>query len=89
MGSIVAIIVKAAIKYVMYGVLNMNKFLMLLLGQAMKKASPAIVANLREMVQNMVERAAETENPWDDIIMNLLQLLVGKPGSNLDESEET
>ena len=59
----------------------MNKFLLMIISQALGAASPAIVASIRQMVQDMVERAAETENPWDDLICGLLQTLVGKPGS--------
>lgn len=58
----------------------MNRFLLMLVQQALKNASPVIVSSIRQMVEEMVQRAAETPNPWDDIIVGLLQMLVGKPG---------
>lgn len=57
----------------------MNKWLLLMLRQALKLASPAILDNLREMVQDMCEKAEKTENPWDDILCDFLQTIVGTP----------
>ena len=54
------------------------KWLFSILGVALKSASPVLVRNLREMVAEMVARAEATPNPWDDIIVGLLQMIVGR-----------
>ena len=45
-----------------------------------KAASPEIINNFQLMVQEILDRAKATENPWDDIFAMLLQMAVGKPG---------
>ena len=63
------------------------KWLFSILGVALKSASPVLVRNLREMVAEMVARAEATPNPWDDIIVGLLQMIVGKPGEKGSDGE--
>jgi len=65
----------------------MEKWLATLIKQALKLASPAVVKNLREAIQKMVDHAETTENPWDDIIAFLLQMIVGKPGDTTETDE--
>ena len=59
----------------------MNKWLFTILRGALDAASPEIVENLRQLVQEMVVKAKATPNPWDDVFTGLLQLIVGKPGA--------
>ena len=59
----------------------MNTWLFTILRKALDMASPAIVENLRQLVAEMVAKAEETPNPWDDVFCGLLQLIVGKPGA--------
>ena len=59
----------------------MEKWLVTILRHSMEMASPSILDNLRMSIQAMVDHAATTENPWDDIFAWILQSLVGKPGS--------
>ncbi|MCK4958173.1 MAG: hypothetical protein KAT00_02210 [Planctomycetes bacterium] len=67
----------------------MEKFMLMLVRKALESASPQIIASIRAMVQEMVERAEKTENPWDDIVCGLLQMVVGKPGSRVEgDSQE-
>jgi hypothetical protein len=65
----------------------MEKWLVTIIKQAIKMASPAIIENLRRTVQEIVDHAATTENPWDDILAWILQLLVGKPGDTTETDE--
>lgn len=65
----------------------MDRWLLLIIQQALAAASPRIVASLRGMVQEMVERAVETSNPWDDVVVGLLQTIVGKPGDRVEEPD--
>lgn len=66
----------------------MEKWLVQILAQALRLASPAVVKNCRESVEKMVEHAATTENPWDDILAWILQMIVGKPGAATQPSDE-
>lgn len=63
----------------------MNKFLLAIIARAVAAASPEILENLRQLVQEMVAKAETTENPWDDIICGMVQMLVGKPGDSMRE----
>lgn len=65
----------------------MNQWLFIILGKAIECASPAIVENLRQLVQEMVDKAAKTDSPWDDVLCGLVQMVVGKPGSKVDSPE--
>jgi len=65
----------------------MSKWLFIILSTAIQSASPAIVENVRQLMQEMVDKAKKTDNPWDDVICDLLQLIVGKPGSNTQPNE--
>ncbi len=65
----------------------MNKFIVLVIMKALAAASPQIVQSLRQAVQEMVDRAHKTENPWDDVATELLQTIIGKPGGIVDEDE--
>ena len=58
----------------------MQNFILMLLMKAIGSASPNIIGVLRKQVDDMVKRAAETPNPWDDIVAGLIQQIVGKPG---------
>lgn len=48
-------------------------------------ATPEILEDVRKHVQEMMVKAKETVNPWDDIFVGLLQMLVGKPGATKDQ----
>lgn len=65
----------------------MEKWLFTILQQAKKKASPALLENLRTSMQGMVDHAATTDNAWDDIYAWIMQSLVGKPGDTTEPSE--
>ncbi len=65
----------------------MNKWLWTILRGALEKATPAILENLRQLVQEMVEKAKKTPNPWDDVFCGLLQMIVGKPGARIEASD--
>ena len=65
----------------------MEKWLVTILQQAKKMASPAVLENIRKAVQQMVDHAATTDNPWDDILAWILQMIVGKPASTTEPSE--
>jgi hypothetical protein len=45
----------------------------------MTVASPQIVQELRVQIDNMVQTAKKTANPWDDALAGFLQMIVGKP----------
>lgn len=66
---------------------KVEKWMVTILKHAMQMASPSIIENIRKSVQEMVDHAATTENPWDDIFAWLLQVIVGKPGSSVQETE--
>ena len=65
----------------------MEKWLVTILKQAILMASPAILENFRKSIQEMVEHAATTDNPRDDIFAWILQMIVGKPGSTTEPDE--
>ena len=65
----------------------MNKWLFIILAKAIAAASPQIVENIRQLMQEMVDKAAKTENPWDDVICELMQTIVGKPGAKVEEHD--
>lgn len=65
----------------------MEKWLVTILDQAKRMASPSILENIRQSIQEMVDHAATTENPWDDIFAWILQMIVGKPGSTSEPDE--
>jgi len=50
----------------------------------MKAATPEIIENLRLMVQEIVDRAKATPNPWDDIFAGIVQSVIGKPGDKIE-----
>jgi len=58
----------------------MQKWWLFIIKQAIAAASPEIVEGLRQMVAEIVVKAKETENPWDDIFAGVLEMIVGKPG---------
>ena len=62
-----------------------QKMLFKMLLMAMAAATPEIVEGIREGVQKMVERAAETPNPFDDVLVGLLQSIVGAPKEPIAE----
>lgn len=63
----------------------MNKWILTVLTRIIAMASPEILEGVREMVQTMIAKAAATPNPWDDILVGLLEMLVGKPGATKDQ----
>lgn len=65
-----------------------NKWLFTILAQAQGLASPAIIENIRQLIQEMVDKAEKTPNPWDDVICGLIQSLVGKPNDSWAEKDE-
>lgn len=65
----------------------MGKFLLMMLMNAMKMASPSIIASIQAQVDDMVRRAKETTNPWDDVFCAFLQQIVGKPADGQAERD--
>lgn len=63
----------------------MNKWILTVLTRIIAMSSPEILEAVREAVQTMVAKAAATPNPWDDIFVGLLEMLVGKPGAKPDQ----
>ncbi len=63
----------------------MNKWILTVLTRIIAMASPEILEGVREMVQVMVAKAAATPNPWDDIFVGLLEMLVGKPRATQEQ----
>ncbi len=66
----------------------MNKWLLTVLTKIIAMASPEILEGVRKLVQEMVDRAAATPNPWDDIFIGLLQMLIGKPGDSKEQMND-
>ncbi len=66
----------------------MNKWLFTILRNALTMATPQILEDLRKTVQDMMDRAKETVNPWDDIFIGLLQLIIGKPNQKIEANED-
>lgn len=66
----------------------MNKWILTILHKAMAMATPAILEGFRTSVQEMVDHAKTTVNPWDDILAWLFQLIVGKPGASTQDVDE-
>ena len=56
-----------------------QKFLWTMLGNCMSAATPEIVENIRRAIDQMVQKAKLTPNPWDDMLAGLLQNIVGQP----------
>lgn len=64
-----------------------SKLLFTVITKALSLASPEIAEGIRQFVQEMVDRAAKTPNPWDDVFCDLLQGIVGKPGARINPAE--
>jgi type IV secretory pathway VirB2 component (pilin) len=65
-----------------------EKWLVTILGKAKEMASASVMGNIRTSVQEMVDHAATTDNPWDDIFAWILQMIVGKPGDTTKPIDE-
>ena len=46
----------------------------------LKQASPQVLEQAQNAVQELVDQARTTANPFDDFFAMMLQLIVGKPG---------
>lgn len=57
----------------------MQDLLFKVLTMFLSVASPQIVQTIRVAVNDLVIKAAATDNPWDDMFAGLLQGIVGKP----------
>jgi hypothetical protein len=57
----------------------MSKWLIPLIQQFIVMMSPHLIAEIQKSVNEWVQKAKETENPWDDILPGLLQAIIGKP----------
>lgn len=56
-----------------------QKFIFNVLMRALAAASPEILEGIRQGVEVMMVKAIATVNPWDDIAVGLLQMLIGHP----------
>jgi len=65
----------------------MDKWKLRIINLVAAAASPAIVEGLRVAVQEWVVKAETTPNPWDDILVGIIQMLIGKPGDPLKKEE--
>lgn len=63
----------------------MNKWLLQVLAKILTMATPEIIEDIRVMIEGLAVRAAETANPWDDIFVGMLQMLIGKPGDKTEQ----
>ncbi|KKN04656.1 hypothetical protein LCGC14_1095240 [marine sediment metagenome] len=54
----------------------MNKWIATLLRQIVTQMSPAIRTALVDFVNNLDEAAQKTDNPWDDVAVGLLKLVL-------------
>ena len=50
-----------------------SKFFMMILPAILKSVSPVLVAQLRPLIDQLRETAKSTPNPWDDILIVLLE----------------
>ena len=57
----------------------MNKWLLILLERLVTVASPHIRDALCIMLRDMEQQAKETDNPWDDILVGILQVILACP----------
>jgi len=64
-----------------------QKFIWQMLSNCLAAASPEIVEGIRKSVQEMVEKAKKTPNPWDDMFTQLLQNIVGRPKEPIEDPE--
>lgn len=55
-----------------------DKFLMALLNLAITHASPIFLEAIKRALDGLAESAAETSNPWDDALVNILRDAVGR-----------
>jgi len=65
----------------------MNKWISNIITLIISVASPALVQELRITIANLLEKAKQTPNPWDDALYYFLQLLVGKPGDTVPDEQ--
>lgn len=54
----------------------MDKWLVVLLKQIMTQLSPQIRGSLEAFVNQMDTEAKETVNPWDDVLVGVLKLVL-------------
>lgn len=60
----------------------LNKILSLILEVVVKNLSPQLRKYIIEAVDNWGEAAKKTENPWDDIFVKILKILLKINGEN-------
>lgn len=53
-----------------------NKFVMMVLPAIFKSISPLLVSELQPLVNQLKETAKATSNPWDDILVVLIEEIV-------------
>lgn len=53
-----------------------SRFFMMILPAILKSISPILVAQLQPLVRQLKETAKTTPNPWDDILVVLLEDIV-------------
>lgn len=58
---------------------QLQDFIFGLLLQSILKATPDMIRGIRTMLAEWKVKAEATDNPWDDIFVNLLIALTGGP----------
>ena len=57
----------------------MQKWFLTVLMHVISVASPEILKSVRVKIAELADEAKKTENPWDDVLAGIMQMLVGKP----------
>lgn len=55
----------------------MSKWLLTIIKLVIEQASPEIRGLVCRALESAAEKAAETDNPWDDVLIGLIQTLAG------------
>jgi len=57
----------------------MNKWIWRLIGLVLSQASPVIREHLCTLLADLEQKAKETDNPWDDVVVGLLKTVLNCP----------
>jgi len=57
----------------------MDKWLLKIINLVLAQASPQIREIVCSMLKQAAEKAKETKNPWDDVLIGLIQTIIDCP----------
>jgi len=56
----------------------MEKWLPMIIRMVLEKLSPVIASGLDKWLEDLEKSSKKTDNPWDDLFVDILKFLLGK-----------